>query len=388
MQNLRYGWAFFRLAWKVGGKERRLLNPSLVIVLTGLLWTLICLVPVGFILYLGEGSYLGLILMGFLLIFLVAGLLTIGHIFSIATASLYYAFNHPDSSLPSAWKILGRTWLDVLALSAASSGIGLIRMLSRRQPVKSNQAGPTNHTAPTIQAAPIDQAALEISEVKNPAAQADTLALFRPPVPDEVPPAGSETPALVSEPSPASPLSLAPEGEPVGMPAPDPLLPSNETAPAPPSPKPSFAWSEATYLIIPILAVEGLPLRECIQRADQMVIQKLVRIDPALINVRGVCRWLGALLALIGLGAGVLVGMIVSGTDGGSALLDALGTGAGGLIASLFGMAGIAAGYFATTLYHTNLYEWACAVENIQLPASEIPPVPALLAAVLGVSIE
>jgi hypothetical protein len=399
MQNLRYGWVFFRLAWKVGGKERRLLNPSLVIVLAGLLWTLVCLVPIGFILYLGQGSYLGLIGMGFILILLVTGLLTLGHIFSIGTASLFYTYNHPNSSLPSAWQILGRSWLDVLALSAASSGISLMRLLTRRQPVP-------------VRPAP---AAPEAPAVRNSASQsdADTQALFKPPA---EPPAraggmsaGSEAPTLVSA-SQFSPLSLAPESEQSDEHTPDPRPPANAdkqdtqtAAPsdgsqppavsqpasaAPSAPKPSFAWAEVTYLIVPILAIEGLPLRDCLQQANRMVTQKLVRIDPALINVRGICRWLGALLAVIGLALGALAGFMVADIGGGSALLDAIGVGVGGLIASPFCMVGIAAGYFATTLYHTSLYEWACAVENVLQQSSELPPVPALLAAALGVNMD
>ena len=144
---------------------------------------------------------------------------------------------------------------------------------------------------------------------------------------------------------------------------------------------PSALWTEATYLILPAMALENLNLKAALARTAQMVGDNLVMMGVNLVGV----RWINALTGLVLGGTGVALGWAagaglaaIGGADVAQGNLAGLfaAIAAGVLIASLFILAAVGVTSFTASAYHTCLFLWARDVERTRAadPAADGGP--------------
>ncbi len=127
------------------------------------------------------------------------------------------------------------------------------------------------------------------------------------------------------------------------------------------------AWSEATYLWLPVMVVENLDLKQTLKRTAEIVRQNLLMAAENLVGVR-----LANTLAGVGLTAlGSVTGIIVGRTAGG-----VWGIMAGMLIASLIILVAVAVTTFVRVVYHTSLYVWVAQEEHNRNEANTLPVMP------------
>ncbi len=145
-------------------------------------------------------------------------------------------------------------------------------------------------------------------------------------------------------------------------------------------------WTQATYLVLPAMVIDGLNLKGGLRRATQIVKENLLLIGVSLIGVRAVTGILGFILGGIGIGLGLGVGIWLVRLSGQAVWGLISGISIGTLIAGLFILVAVIIASYTTTAYHTCLYLWARDVEKARQADGEIvaiqPPLP--LAAVLS----
>ena len=147
-------------------------------------------------------------------------------------------------------------------------------------------------------------------------------------------------------------------------------------------------WTEATYLVLPIMAIEDMDLKDGLQRATYIVKNNLLLVGVSTVGVRLVTGLIGFVLGLIGVVLGIGIAFPLISLAGESVPLIVVGVGLGVLAASVFLMVAAVINSYTSTAYHTCLYLWARDVEQAQAgQQAGIPvqiPAPAPLAAVLG----
>ena len=125
-------------------------------------------------------------------------------------------------------------------------------------------------------------------------------------------------------------------------------------------------WTEASYLVLPVMVIEDVNLGNGLKRVGDIVKKNLLLIGVSTVGVGAVTGLIGFLLGAIGIGLGFGVGMgivslagdFVPGIIGGITL--------GVLVASLFIMIATVIGTYTSTAYHTCLYLWAREAEKAQ----------------------
>ena len=122
-------------------------------------------------------------------------------------------------------------------------------------------------------------------------------------------------------------------------------------------------WQAATYLILPIIIIEDVPLREAMTRAWELHRSRLTDVVVAEIGVTLVNKILGTLALLAAIGQGILLVMASP------ALLPVAIAIAVGVIS--FAM--IFTSYLRTA-YYTCLYLWAAAAEAADQPVAAPKP--------------
>ena len=150
---------------------------------------------------------------------------------------------------------------------------------------------------------------------------------------------------------------------------------------------PELAWQEAIYLVIPTLAIENQPLSTSLKRITAMVRGRLLRIGPELIGVSAFSRLAGTLFGLVGALLGLGLSILLSGVSRPAAGFTQVGALVGILVTCLFILVAFTAGTYATTVYHTSLYYWACQADHARQdgrPAGEGTAPPHLLAVILS----
>jgi hypothetical protein len=141
-------------------------------------------------------------------------------------------------------------------------------------------------------------------------------------------------------------------------------------------------WTEATFLVLPIMVIEDENLKDGLKRATYIAKNNLLLIGISAVGVRWVTGLIGFGLAVIGIGLGLGIAFplisIASGSVGfvvGAVIL-------GVFVASIFFMTANVIGSYTSTAYHTCLYLWA---RNVETSRQGVPVViPAPLAAALG----
>lgn len=141
-------------------------------------------------------------------------------------------------------------------------------------------------------------------------------------------------------------------------------------------------WTEATFLVLPIMVLEDENLKDGLKRATYIVKNNLLLVGISTVGV----RWVTGLLGLVFGGLGLLLGCGIAfpliSIAGSSTPLVVVAIVLGVLVASIFFMAGNVVGSYTSTAYHTCLYLWARNTE--QVAQGTQASVPAPLAAVLG----
>jgi hypothetical protein len=145
-------------------------------------------------------------------------------------------------------------------------------------------------------------------------------------------------------------------------------------------------WTEAAFLILPIMVIEDVNLKESIKRAASIVKNNLLLVGISTVGVKAVNGLIGFLLGASGIALGFGAGLgIISLTGEGSVAGMVGGIGLGVIIAGLFIMVATVVTSYSSTAYHTCLYLWARDVEKAQASGSQIQiQAPAPLAAVLN----
>ncbi len=141
-------------------------------------------------------------------------------------------------------------------------------------------------------------------------------------------------------------------------------------------------WTEATFLVLPIMVIEDENLKDGLKRATYIVKNNLLLVGISTVGVRWVTGLIGFVFGVIGLVLGFGIAFPLISIAGSSTPLIIIAIILGVLVASVFFMISNVVGSYTSTAYHTCLYLWARNVEHAQqgLPAS----IPAPLAAVLG----
>ncbi len=143
-------------------------------------------------------------------------------------------------------------------------------------------------------------------------------------------------------------------------------------------------WTEASFLILPAMVIEGINLKDGIQRAGQIVKDNLLLVSISTVGVKTVNGLIGFLLGAAGiaLGFGTGLGIFTLTNTSTFGLVTCIGLGV--IIAGIFIMVATVISSYTATAYHTCLYLWARDVEKAQASGSPIQvAAPAPLAAVL-----
>ena len=149
-------------------------------------------------------------------------------------------------------------------------------------------------------------------------------------------------------------------------------------------------WSEAAFLILPAMVIEGINLKDGLKRAGQIVKDNLMLVGISTVGVRAINGLIGFLLGAVGIALGLGAGLgIISLTS--SSTLETLrtlgmvgGIGLGVILAGIFIMVATIVTSYTSTSYHTCLYLWARDVEKSRASGSTAQvQAPAPLAAVL-----
>jgi hypothetical protein len=141
-------------------------------------------------------------------------------------------------------------------------------------------------------------------------------------------------------------------------------------------------WTEATFLVLPIMVIEDENLKDGLKRATYIVKNNLLLVGISTVGVRWVTGLIGFVFGVIGIGLGLGIAFPLISLAGDSIPLSVAAGILGVLVASVFFMAANIIGSYTSTAYHTCLYLWA---RNVEHAEQGIPvAIPAPLAAVIG----
>ena len=132
MQSLSRGWGFLKQAWQMAMVDKDLLKPSIYALITGIIITIILVIPIGvvsFLLQNSKGGQYVIYVLGAILIFIQY---MVGYIFSAMTVYLIYGYlAEGDGRMDKAWAVVRRDLLDIASLAAASTLVNLLQSAVR-----------------------------------------------------------------------------------------------------------------------------------------------------------------------------------------------------------------------------------------------------------------
>ena len=144
-------------------------------------------------------------------------------------------------------------------------------------------------------------------------------------------------------------------------------------------------WTEAAFLILPAMVIEGINLKDALKRAGNIIKNNLLLVGISTVGVRTVNGLIGFLLGALGIGLGFGVGFGIITVTNTSTFGLVSGISLGVIIAAVFIMVATVGTSYTSTAYHTCLYLWARDVEKAQASGSSTPVLaPGPLAAVLN----
>jgi hypothetical protein len=147
MESLRRGWGFLKQSWQMAMADKDLIKPSIYALFAGFIVTLICIIPIGIISFILNGTKIGeaiIYIMGAILIFIQY---MVGYVFSAMTVYLIYGYlAEGDGRMDKAWAIVKRDGWDIASLAAASTAVNLLKSAVRGK----GQSGGRNFLAGLI----------------------------------------------------------------------------------------------------------------------------------------------------------------------------------------------------------------------------------------------
>jgi len=141
-------------------------------------------------------------------------------------------------------------------------------------------------------------------------------------------------------------------------------------------------WTEAVFLVLPIMVIEDMNLKDGLKRATYIVKNNLLLVGISMVGVNWITGLIGFVLGVIGIAMGFGIAYPLISLAGDSTPLVVVAVGLGVIIASVFFLVASIIGSYTSTAYHTCLYLWARDVERAGAGAQVAAPAP--LAAVLG----
>ena len=146
-----------------------------------------------------------------------------------------------------------------------------------------------------------------------------------------------------------------------------------------------YLWLKAQLLGLPVIAVEGLPLKDALGRLDQIVKENLLPVREKLVRVRLVAVIAHILLMGVGIFLALWLGLKLAGPEVSNPWQRILAVGIAMLVGWVPTFVGVLVSSFTRTCYGTILYQWAQNVETARSTGNpDAAQPPAILRQVLG----
>jgi len=133
MDSFSKGWSFLTQAWQMAFKDKDLLKPSIFALITGMIVSILGILPIIAAFLLFGGSEFGnavLFVLGAVLIFVQ---FIVSYVFSAMTVYLIFGYvSEGDGRMDKAWGIVRRDLVDLITLAAVSTVVNVLRSAARR----------------------------------------------------------------------------------------------------------------------------------------------------------------------------------------------------------------------------------------------------------------
>ncbi|GAB4456703.1 MAG: hypothetical protein OHK0041_21520 [Anaerolineales bacterium] len=134
MESFSRGWSFLKQAWSMAFKDKDLLKPSIYALVTGMIVSVLGVIPIVMAAVLFGGSQTGNIVMAVLGAILVFVQFVVTYVFSGMTAYLIFGYlSEGDGRMDKAWGIVRRDFFDILTLAAASTFVNMLKNAANRR---------------------------------------------------------------------------------------------------------------------------------------------------------------------------------------------------------------------------------------------------------------
>lgn len=134
MQSFSRGWSFLQQAWQMAFKDKDLIKPSIYAMIVGTIVSLIGAIPIIVVaILIGDSGRIGQFVLGVMGAILVFLNFVVSYVFSGMTAYLIYEYlTEGNGRMSTAWSIVRRDFLDLVALAAVSTGVNLLKNAANR----------------------------------------------------------------------------------------------------------------------------------------------------------------------------------------------------------------------------------------------------------------
>ncbi len=128
MDALKRGFAFIKQSWQMAMADKDLLKPSIYALVTGIVVTLIFIIPIAVVGFIFQDGTVGQVLYFVLAALMAFTQYTVSYIFSAMTVYLIYGYlSEGDGRMDKAWALVRRDLLDLMSLAAASTVVNIIK---------------------------------------------------------------------------------------------------------------------------------------------------------------------------------------------------------------------------------------------------------------------
>ncbi|GAB4458046.1 MAG: hypothetical protein Kow0070_11120 [Anaerolineales bacterium] len=134
MESFSRGWSFLKQAWSMAFKDKDLLRPSIYALVTGMIVSVLGVIPIVIAAVLFGGSDFGNIILAVLGAILIFVQFMVTYVFSGMTAYLIFGYlSEGDGRMDKAWAIVRRDFFDILTLAAASTFVNMLKNAANRR---------------------------------------------------------------------------------------------------------------------------------------------------------------------------------------------------------------------------------------------------------------
>jgi hypothetical protein len=134
MESFTRGWSFLQQAWQMAFKDKDLIKPSIYAMIVGAIVSILGAIPIIIVAVLiGDSGRTGQFILAVMGAFLVFLNFVVSYVFSGMTAYLIYEYlTQGNGRMSTAWSIVRRDFLDLVALAAVSTGVNLLKNAAQR----------------------------------------------------------------------------------------------------------------------------------------------------------------------------------------------------------------------------------------------------------------